>query len=133
MRSWDLHLRRWNRRGGSSLDESALAFLRDAAGDLADRGEMRLCLVELGAELICVAIFLAAGGEVLYFNSGFDEAHGDLKPGLVALFAAVADAFVRGDRRVDLGGGALQYKLHFTSENAPICWTAWSPGHVDTC
>ena len=123
----DLHFRRWQGRGGSSLAQSVHALLDDAAADLVERGEMRLWVVELGGRPLCVSVFLAAGGETLSFNSGFDESRGDLKPGLLAMFAAIEDAFARGERRFDFGGGATSYKLRFTSEDAPICWTGIVP------
>ena len=123
----DLHLQRWKKRGGSSLDEDVFALLEEGAHDLVERGEMRLWVIELGGKVVCVAIFLTAGGEILFFNSGFDESHGDLKPGLVALFAAVEDAFARGSRKFDFGGGATSYKLRFTSGDAPIHWIGIVP------
>jgi len=123
----DLHFRRWERRGGSGLGRSVPAFLEDAAADLVGRGEMRLWVVELDGEPLCVSAFLAAGGEVYFFNSGFAGSRGDLKPGVLALFAAVEDAFARGEHRVDLGGGAHSYKLRFTADSAPIFWTGLVP------
>ena len=122
-----LHLRRWHRRGGSGLGESVSALLEDAAANLVGRGEMRLWVVELDGRPLCVSVFLVVGGEVYFLNSGFDESRGDLKPGMVALFAAVEDSFARGERRFDFGGGAHPYKLRFTSDNAPVCWTGMVP------
>ncbi len=123
----DLHFRRWQKRGGSSLETSVIALLEDAAANLVERDEMRLWVVELGGRPLCVSVFLAAGGETLSFNSGFDESRSDLRPGLLAMFAAIEDAFARGERRFDLGGGATSYKLRFTSQDAPICWTGIVP------
>jgi len=123
----ELHFRRWQRRGGSGLGESVPAFLEDAAANLVGLGEMRLWVVELDGRPLCVSAFLVAGGEVVFFNSGFGGFRGDLKPGLLALFTAVEDAFARGERRFDFGGGAHSYKLRFTSDNAPICWTGMVP------
>ncbi|HEY5479489.1 MAG TPA: GNAT family N-acetyltransferase [Gaiellaceae bacterium] len=123
----DLHFRRWERRGGSGLGRSVPAFLEDAAADLVGRGEMRLWVVELDGEPLCVSAFLVAGGEVYFFNSGFGGSRGDLKPGVLALFTAVEDAFTRGEHRFDLGGGAHSYKLRFTTDNAPVCWTGLVP------
>ena len=123
----DLHFRYWQKRGGSSLGENVPALLAEAAANLVGRGEMRIWVIELGGRPLCVFVFLAAGGETMCFNSGFDESRGDLKPGLLALFAAVEDAFARGERRFDFGGGAAPYKLRFTSDDAPICWMGIVP------
>ncbi|MGD0274331.1 MAG: GNAT family N-acetyltransferase [Gaiellaceae bacterium] len=123
----ELHFGRWRGRGGSSLGNSVTAVLEDAATHLVERDEMRLWVVELRGRPLCVSVFLAAGGETLSFNSGFDESRGDLKPGLLALFAAIEDTFARGEHRFDFGGGATSYKLRFTSEDAPICWTGIVP------
>lgn len=106
-----LHAGRWSARGGSNLSGPATAaMLRSAAARLPD-GRLRLWTLELGDAVVAVQVLVAAGGEVAYWNGGWDESQAKLRPALLVLVAAVEDAFRRGEARVDLGGGAHPYKL----------------------
>jgi CelD/BcsL family acetyltransferase involved in cellulose biosynthesis len=123
-----LHLGRWDERGGSSaLGHGVEAMLRDAARALVPSARMRIWTMELEGRAIASQLCLAAGGEVVYWNGGFDPAASDLKPGFLALAAAVEDAFERGERRFDLGGGAQPYKLRLADGDHPIAWRTLFP------
>jgi CelD/BcsL family acetyltransferase involved in cellulose biosynthesis len=123
-----LHHGRWDARGGSSaLDRGVEGMLAEAARALVPGGRMRIWSIELDGRTIASQLCLAAGGEVVYWNGGFDPGASDLKPGFLALAAAIEDAFARGERRFDLGGGAQSYKLRLADDDHPIAWRTLFP------
>jgi CelD/BcsL family acetyltransferase involved in cellulose biosynthesis len=103
---------------------STAELLLDAAETLGTGERLRLWTVELGDVAIGAGLFVAGGDEIAYVNGGFDEAHGRLKPTLLAIAAAIEDGFARGERRLDLGGGAQSYKLRFADADDPITWAS---------
>lgn len=123
-----LHHERWSTRGGSSVMEPAVErLLLDAGRDLVASKRFRLWLIELDGRPVSAHLFVAAGGEVVYWNGGFDPAFSQYKPALQTLLAAVEDAFERGDRRVDFGRGAHPYKQRFAEGDHPIAWYTLFP------
>jgi CelD/BcsL family acetyltransferase involved in cellulose biosynthesis len=128
--SWlaSLHHERWSSRGGSSVMEPAMELLLlDAGRQLVESERFRLWLIELEGRPVSAHLFVAAGGEVAYWNGSFDPAFAQYKPALQTLLAAVEDAFERGDRRVDFGGGAQPYKQRFAESDHPIAWYTLFP------
>lgn len=119
-----LHHARWEGRGGSGIPERMGELLMDASDSLGAGERLRLWMVELDDVAIGAGLFVAGGGEIAYVNGGFDEAHGRLKPTLLAIAAAIEDGFARGERRLDLGGGAQPYKLRFADSDDPITWAS---------
>jgi CelD/BcsL family acetyltransferase involved in cellulose biosynthesis len=122
-----LHHERWDARGGSSLRGDVGAMLRDAGRALLPAERFRLWIVELDGRPVSAQIFLAAGGEVLYWNGGFDERAADFKPALLGIIAGIEDCFARGDRRLDLGGGAHDYKQRLADRDEPLAWGGLVP------
>jgi CelD/BcsL family acetyltransferase involved in cellulose biosynthesis len=107
----DLHGARWSERGGSNALVDGLApMLLDAAGELAPLGRFRAVTIEIDGTVVSAQLLVAAGGEVSYWNGGFDERWERHKPAQQTLLFAIADAIERGDRRIDLGPGAQDYK-----------------------
>ncbi len=106
-----LHHGRWSSRGGSmALDSGVERMLADAGRDLVARGRFRVVIIDGPEGPISAHLFVAAGGEVAYWNGGFDEVWASEQPAMRALVAAIEDAFGRGDRRLDFGGGTERYK-----------------------
>jgi CelD/BcsL family acetyltransferase involved in cellulose biosynthesis len=106
-----LHNARWDWRGGSmSLTPGTDSMLRDAGRALVASGRFRLVSIEVDGKVINAQLHVAAGGEVSYWNGGFDDAYGQFKPSFVGLLHAIGDALERGDHRFDLGPGAQEYK-----------------------
>jgi CelD/BcsL family acetyltransferase involved in cellulose biosynthesis len=106
-----LHKARWDWRGGSmSLTDGSEAILREAGRELVGQGRFRLVSIELDGQVINSQLHLAAGGEVSYWNGGFDDRYAAFKPSFVGLVHAIGDALERGDSRFDLGPGAQDYK-----------------------
>jgi CelD/BcsL family acetyltransferase involved in cellulose biosynthesis len=107
-----LHGSRWEERGGSNALVTGIeGMLVDAAEELVPLGRFRAATIELEGRPIAVQLLLAAGGEVVYWNGGFDEEFQRYRPAVQALLFAVDDAMARGDHRLDLGPGAQDYKL----------------------
>ena len=123
-----LHHARWSARGGSSVMEPAVErLLLDAGRELVASRRFRLWVIEVEGRPISAHLFVAAGGEVAYWNGGFDPAFAQYKPALQTLLAAVEDAFEHGDRRVDFGSGAQPYKQRFAEGDHPIAWYTLFP------
>lgn len=126
-----LHAARWEARGGSgAVDGAALRMLREVGEELVASGRLRLWMIDgPGGEAVSAQVFVAAGGEVAYWNGGFDERWGDCSPGLLGILAAIEDALDRGERILDLGGGEAAYKDRLASEDRPVTWsTSYPPG-----
>jgi CelD/BcsL family acetyltransferase involved in cellulose biosynthesis len=122
-----LHHERWEGRGGSSLQGDVAGLLRDAGRALLGSERLRLWVVELEQRPVAAVVFLAAGESALYWNGGFDESAAAFKPALVGILAAIEDCFARGERELDLGGGAQDYKLRFADGDRPLAWTGLVP------
>lgn len=125
-----LHAGRWEGRGESSIVSGGaeLAEAFETAGRLAlDDGGFRLRILELDGEPISAQLFAAAGGDVIYYNGGWDERHAQYKPAMLGILDAIEDAFARGERRMDLGPGAQPYKLRFADGTDPLSWWVLIP------
>jgi len=122
-----LHTSRWEGRGQSSLvglGEKLPAILNEVGAMLLPYdGRYRLQIMEIESQPISAQLFLAAGGQVLYFNGGWDEQFAHLKPAMLAILIAIEEAFARGDECLDLGSGAMSYKLRFADGDDPVCWS----------
>ena len=107
-----LHHARWDWRGGTvALPPGMDRALEEAARTLAPKGRLRLSSIDVGDRTIGSLLCLAAGGEVSYWNGGFDDAFAKFHPGLVGLVEAIGYALAAGDSRFDLGPGDQQYKV----------------------
>jgi CelD/BcsL family acetyltransferase involved in cellulose biosynthesis len=122
-----LHHERWSGRGGSSIEPEVERAVADAGRGLLAGGRFRAFTIEADGETISSQLFVAAGGELAYWNGGFDEAWAPYKPAMLTLLAAIEDAFERGERRLDLGGGAHDYKLRLADGDDPLAWITLFP------
>lgn len=121
-----LHTNRWEGRGRSGIvaaGDRLSAMLETVARTHAASGRLRLWVLEVENEPISAQLFVAVGGEVAYVNGGWDERFARLKPAMLGILHAVEDAFARGERRMDLGGGEQSYKLRFADGNDPVAWS----------
>jgi CelD/BcsL family acetyltransferase involved in cellulose biosynthesis len=123
-----LHATRWRDRAGVSkwveLGERVPAMIEAAGRALLDdrRDRFRLQMLEISGEPISAQLFIAAGGDVLYVNGGWDERYSSLKPALLSILLAIEDGFDHGDARLDLGTGTLGYKRRFSNGDKPVSW-----------
>jgi CelD/BcsL family acetyltransferase involved in cellulose biosynthesis len=123
-----LHDCRWRRRGGSNLLRPGLhEMLRDVATEFGDPDRFRLWLLEVDGKTICTQIFVQAGGELAYWNGGFDERWEGDRPALQTILAAIEHAARVGDTRVSFGGGGHEYKYRFADHEDVLEWTSILP------
>jgi CelD/BcsL family acetyltransferase involved in cellulose biosynthesis len=127
-----LTIKRWVAHLGADRGpEGVRGMLLEAAADLVPRGRMRIWTLEVEGRAISAQVFLVAGGEVAYWNGGYDEEWSKLRPGFETIIRAIEHAFAEGDRRLDLGGGATGYKLRMTKDDDPIRSILLLPGGHD--
>ena len=117
----------WNRPRGGGIGE----MLREAARDLVPRGRMRIWVLEADGTPLSVQLFVGAGDELSYWNGGYDRRWSRLRPGFETLVQALEHACAMGDRRVDLGGGAIPYKRRLADADEPIVSALVLPGGGD--
>lgn len=107
----ELHAARWRPRGGSGILVGGLRrMLSDAAAAMVPSGRMRIFTIEHEGRPIAVNVFLAAGGELSAWNCGFDREWTRYSPSMQLDMHALADAFERGESRLNLGPGDAGYK-----------------------
>ena len=126
-----LHTARRDSRGGSTaFDPGAAEALREVGEELIESGRFRISIIDgPDGEPISAQLFVAAGGDVAFWNAGFDEAWYKHSPGLLTVLAAIEDAYARGDELMDFGGGEASYKDRICDEDRPIAWrTSFLPG-----
>ncbi len=134
-----LHAMRWERRGDSrltALGERLRETLLDVGRVLLDEElqqlthpgkRLRLRIMEVGGEAVCADISIAAGGQIVGFNMGWDERFKRLSAPLLALLDEIRHGFAFGDRCFELGWGGNAYKLRFANGDTPVAWNLLLP------
>lgn len=102
----------------------------DAGRRLVGSGRFRAVVIETNDLVVSVQLFVAAGGEVAYWNGGWDPEWAPLSPAIQGIVAGIEDAMRRGDRRIDFGQGDHHYKRRLADGDAPISWAVLSPPGV---
>ena len=104
-------------------------MLRTVAARYAGTLRFRLWLLDVAGKTISAQIFLEAGGELAYWNGGFDEEWETERPAVQTILAAIEHAFSVGDSRLNFGGGAHDYKVRFADEDEgdQLQWTTLLP------
>jgi hypothetical protein len=100
------------------FDDAYFDGLREALGD-----GIRLCVVEIEAEIIAATLFTETCGIVEYHLMGVDEAHLRFAPAKLMFHAAWAWAADRHDTLLHLGGGvggANDSLMHFKAGFSPL-------------
>jgi CelD/BcsL family acetyltransferase involved in cellulose biosynthesis len=120
----ELHRARWAGRGGSGvLDANVERAVAGSAGRLPPE-RFRLYTVAAGGRAVAASLFVAAGGESSSWLGGFDERWRDISPQLLLGVEAIRDAYARGERRVDFGAGASEYKQRLATSEETLRWMA---------
>ena len=117
----------WGEPRGGGVE----GMVREAARAMVPAGRMRVWVLEVRGQPVCVQIFVVADGEVGYWNGGFDPDWAQLRPGFETIVRAIEHAISSGDRRVDLGGGASAYKRRLTDADEPLAAAIVLPGGRD--
>ncbi len=111
----------WKGEAGTAIlsTPSTERLYRDFARAAAQRGWLRLGLLELDGTLIAASYDCAFAGNAYLLKTTFSEAHGHLSPGLVML-ARVLDSLI-GERvgSYDFLGDPDTYKTRWTDERRP--------------
>ena len=124
-----LHGARWG-------DESPLAaeagnrMMLDAGHALLGSERFRVWTIAVEDTPITVQIFVAAGGDVTYWNGGWDPEWSSFSPAMIGICAGLEDAFARGERRIDFGEGEHHYKTRLADRDEPIAWTRLLPRDI---
>jgi CelD/BcsL family acetyltransferase involved in cellulose biosynthesis len=106
-----LHRQRLSGQGGTGLTDPGVERMLVAVGrELLESGRFRLLCMEVGETFVAGQVLLGAGGELSAWNSGFDEAYGELSPSMQCLIWALEDAAGSGARTMSLGPGPQDYK-----------------------
>jgi CelD/BcsL family acetyltransferase involved in cellulose biosynthesis len=125
-----LHESRWNERGDSrllQLGPRLQPLLEAMAHQLVESARFRLWLVEVDGKPICADLSLVAGGEIVGINTGWDEEYKKLAPAQIVTIRKIEDAYERGETRIDMGWGSLDYKRAFCDGTDPIRWYSLIP------
>jgi CelD/BcsL family acetyltransferase involved in cellulose biosynthesis len=123
-----LHDARWRPRGGSNLLRPRLnEMLSTAATAFADPMRFRLWLLDIGNQTVSAQIFVQAGGELSYWNGGFDERWAPERPAQQTILAAIEHAAGVGDDRISFGGGGDEYKYRFADHEDALEWSSVIP------
>jgi CelD/BcsL family acetyltransferase involved in cellulose biosynthesis len=111
----------WKGRAGTSIlgNTAAEGLYLGFARDAADKGWLRLDLVELDGEVIAASYGCAFAGTTTLMKVGFDEAHRRLAPGTVLAAEAIRRSIEEGLQGCDFLGEREPYKERWTSEVRP--------------
>jgi len=118
-----LHHGRWSERGGSeALNDRVQAALSAAAPTMVRDGRMQIWTLEVEGRPAAASVVFAAGEELGYWLTGFDEDFAALSPARLSVLHVIEDAFERGAARVDLGEGLFPYKRRFSENIEELEW-----------
>lgn len=132
-----LHVRTWNARGlpGAFATPYLMRFHQALVARSIPRQELELLRVSAGSDVIGYLYNFSLRGCSYAYQSGFDAAGSQEKPGLTCHALAVERALRTGQNAYDFLAGAARYKLSLAKTSTPLVWTEavhpWSvPGLV---
>jgi CelD/BcsL family acetyltransferase involved in cellulose biosynthesis len=126
----DLHTARWSGLGESRLvaiGERLPDLIGDVARELIERDRFRLMLLEIDGQPICAELAIAAGGECASINLGWEERFKHLSPPMLSMLQLIEDCVARGERRLHLGWGRVDYKRSFANGDDAVAWDVLLP------
>jgi CelD/BcsL family acetyltransferase involved in cellulose biosynthesis len=127
----ELHRKRWENIDHPSHwlvhGEKIVDFLREVAAGLLPTGDFRLIMLELDGEPMAAELAIAAGGDPDSVNLGWDERFKQYAPATLTLLRLIEDGFERGDRRLHLGYGRVEYKMSFATGADAVATDALLP------
>jgi len=109
----DLHLRRWNPRGGSDAFNGAevLAFHEEFSGLAQQRGWLRLFVIRIDGQAAAAFYGFRYGHRFHFYQSGFDPQFVRSSVGLVLIGLSIRDAIAEGAAEYDMLHGDESYKF----------------------
>jgi CelD/BcsL family acetyltransferase involved in cellulose biosynthesis len=118
-----LHDRRWSARGQRSkfaARERHRRFLESVALSALQDGRLYFPYLTLDGDPIAMAICFLDAGKIYYVWPTFHVQYSNLSPGKLLLYYIIRDAFASGQKEVDLGPGADDYKFFWTSSKREV-------------
>lgn len=116
-----LHLHRESRDDKAAfMTDSMEAFFRDMVHEFCAISVARLSFVEVDGHRAAAILAFDYGNDRLLYNSGFDQAYGNLSVGLLLKATSVREAIEAGKRRYDFLRGNEPYKYDLGAVDAPI-------------
>lgn len=111
----------WKARAGTAIlhEPGAEQLYREFAHAAAERGWLRVYLLDVGGEALAGDLGVALGGVGFLLKTGFDEARGRLSPGLVLRGEVLRASIEEGLRGYDFLGPDDDYKLRWTATVRP--------------
>jgi CelD/BcsL family acetyltransferase involved in cellulose biosynthesis len=111
----------WKARAGTAImsDPVTERLYRDFAAAAAERGWLRLQLLEVDGVPIAADLGCAINGSAFLIKTGFDEAYARHSPGLVLRAEVLRSSIEEGLTDYDFLGGPDPYKLRWTSVVRP--------------
>ena len=111
----------WKARNGTAILSAPHVerLYRDFARGAAERGWLRLYLLELDGTPIAGNLGCAIEGCGFSIRSGFDEVHAAYSPGLIVGAEVLSASIEEGMREYDFLGAPDPHKLRWTSELRP--------------
>jgi len=108
----------WKGRSGTSIlgNPSAESLYFGFARAAAEKGWLRLHLLELNGVPIAIDYGCAFGGRGVFIKTGFDEAYRRMSPGTLLLAETLRRAIEEGLHSYDFLGAAEHHKTRWTSE-----------------
>jgi CelD/BcsL family acetyltransferase involved in cellulose biosynthesis len=121
-----LHARRW---GESHFDAPARAFQREFARRAAERGWLRLWMLEVGGKTLAFSYGWRLGSCELGYLQGFADAYAGHGPGVAVMDHAVRKAREAGCLRFNMLRGAEGHKRIFGPSERALLSVAVVSGH----
>ena len=118
----DLHVARWNKRGGSDgLHEERLVAFHDEFTQIASgNGWLRLRVLSLDGRPAAAFYGLRYRRTYSFYQSGFDEAFVQQSVGLVLIGLTIREAIAEGVSEYDFLHGDESYKFLWTNSVRPL-------------
>lgn len=118
---FELHDRRWQERGGSSLvSEHKRAFLRSLAARLLEKGQLRLRFLEVDGKAVAALFAWRFGDRYCYYQGGFDPAWAKQSVGMLIVADTVRSAIAEGASEFDFLLGEESYKHRFATDSRTV-------------
>jgi CelD/BcsL family acetyltransferase involved in cellulose biosynthesis len=111
----------WKSQAGTAIltDPALERLYRSFAARAAERGFLRLCLLEAGGETVAVDFDCSFGGIGYMLKTGYDERFRRYSPGLVLTAEMLRAAIDEGLCAYDFLGGPDPHKMRWTSTVRP--------------
>ena len=119
----EMHQRRWNEVGedGSYADHEFCLFIRDAAHELLDAGQLYLKALRHNGKLISAELNIIGANRILYsYSSGFDLDHAEVEPGRVLNVDTLQHLYRMNLAGIDFMRGDEKYKQNLSTESRRV-------------